>query len=260
MKILFRKGLAEDGEFEAASKYFDVIESRVDVGNDLIIPRYSALPYYNELERDVQKVGGTLINSNRQHKWVADFEWYEHLRKFTFDTWDSASIYKAPPNIRYVVKGKTNSRKWQWNTKMFAANRMEAVRIGADLYSDGLIGYQGIIYRRYEPLKVLEEGVNGLNFTNEYRLFFYKTSLIDASYYWSIAANPPENVPGSAIDFASKLANIVSKHTNFFVLDVAERESGGWVLVEINCGTMSGLSLIEPDNFYKNLKLAVDNN
>ena len=259
MQILFRKSLAEEGEFEAASKYFEVIESRMDA-KGLVIPRYSSLPYYDELEKDVQKVGGSLINSYNQHKWIANFEWYQLLRSYTFDSWDSTTIYRAPPDIRYVVKGKTNSRKWQWNTKMFAENRMEAVRIGADLYSDGLIGHQGIIYRRYEPLKVLEEGINGLNFTNEYRLFFYKTSLIGASYYWAIAANPPKDVPSSAVDFASKLANIIVKgnHSNFFVLDVAEREGGGWVLVEINCGTMSGLSLIEPDSFYKNLKLSID--
>lgn len=256
MKVLFRKSLAEKEEFDAAAKFFDVVESRLDC-NTLTIPRYSSLPYYNELERDVQRLGGTLINSYEQHKWIANFDWYTPLRQFTFDTWDSTTIYKAPQNIRYVVKGKTNSRKWQWNTKMFARNRDEAVKIGAELYSDGLIGYQGIIYRRYEPLKTIEEGINGLPFSNEYRFFYYKDRLISSSFYWSIADQPIDKVPKDAADFANKIAKIASNYTNFFVLDVAERECGGWVLVEVNCGTMSGLSLINEGEFYANLKLVL---
>lgn len=258
MKVLFRKSLAEQEEFNAASKYFDVIESRMDVGGDLIIPRYSSLPYYDELERDVQKAGGTLINSYKQHKWIADFEWYADLKQYTFDTWDSTTLHRAPRDIRYIVKGKTNSRKWQWNTKMFAHNRDEAIKIGAELYSDGMIGHQGVIYRRYEPLKTFEKGINGLPFCNEYRFFFYKTEIVASSYYWAIADNPPEKTPQDAVDFAKKLAIIVSKHVNFFVLDVAEREGGGWVLVEINCGTMSGLSLINENEFYANLRLVLN--
>ncbi len=111
MKVLFRKSLAEKEEFDAAAKFFDVVESRLDC-NTLTIPRYSSLPYYNELEKDVQRLGGTLINSYEQHKWIANFDWYTPLRQFTFDTWDSTTIYRAPQDIRYVVKGKTNSRKF----------------------------------------------------------------------------------------------------------------------------------------------------
>lgn len=257
MKILLRKTLAEKEEVNAASLYFPIIESRMDVEEgDLIIPRYSSLPYYDELERDVLKRGASLINTYSQHKWIANFEWYQSLRQYTFDTWDMNNVAKAPQDIRYVVKGKTNSRKWQWNTRMFAKNRDEAIRIGCDLYSDGVIGSQGIIYRRYEKLKILEEGINGLPFANEHRFFFYKEQLIAGGFYWAIA-DELIDTPKEAEEFACKLAKIAAKYANFFVLDVAEREGGGWVLVEINCGTMSGLSCIDEDTFYNRLKLAL---
>lgn len=255
MKILLRKKLADPQEVEAAPKYFEVIESVLDVKRgDLIIPRYSSLPHYDELDRDVKKAGATLINSYQQHKWIANFEWYQDLKRYTFDTWDMSNIAKAPPDIRYVVKGKTNSKKWQWKNSMFASNREEAVKIGCNLYSDSMIGSQGIIYRRFEPLKIIEEGINGLPFANEYRFFFYRDSLIAGGFYWSIADDPPTGVPEGAKDLAYTVAKIAGQKANFYVLDIAEREGGGWVLVEVNCGTMSGLSMIEPDYFYSSLK------
>lgn len=255
MKVLFRNSVVEQEEKDGAAPFFDLIDCRSEIKpGDFVIPRYSALPYYDELEKDVKNLGGSLINSYEQHKWVADFHWYNDLRKFTFDTWTIHNIAHAPLDIAYVVKGKTNSKKWQWNTKMYAPNREQAIRIGCDLLNDALIGSQGVLYRRYEKLKTFEIGINGLPFTNEYRFFFYKNELLAHSYYWSIADELQSETPKAAIDLAKTIAKIASKHCNFYVLDIAQREDDTWVLVEVNCGTMSGLSLIEPYKLYQGLK------
>lgn len=36
-------------------------------------------------------------------------------------------------------------------------------------------------------------------------------------------------------------------------MDIAQKEDGGWVVVELNDGSMSGLSCIDPDELYNNL-------
>lgn len=259
IQILYRPGMGEADEEEIAARYFKVIRHRTEIQPGLVIPRYSALPYYDELEWDVRKMGGKLINSLEEHRWVADFHYYEELRPFTFETWTSSNIYKAPENIRYVVKGCTNSKKYQWNKAMFAKDRKRAIEIGADLYSDSMIGTQSIIYRRYEPLKLVETGINGMPMSNEYRFFFYGETLLASSFYWAIASeeNTPVGVPAEATKFAKQIAMIARRRTNFFVLDVAETEDGRWRLVEVNCGTMSGLSLINPIDLYFNLKREV---
>ncbi len=77
--VLFRRSLAEDGEFDICRKYFPTIEYRTgllkwcystdrlhnedNMDNLLIIPRYSLLPYVKELEIDINLLGGKLINS-----------------------------------------------------------------------------------------------------------------------------------------------------------------------------------------------------
>jgi len=56
--IYFRGSLAEEEEKAAAAKYFDVVERRTAIpSGSLGIPRYSALPYNEELEADVKALG-----------------------------------------------------------------------------------------------------------------------------------------------------------------------------------------------------------
>ena len=256
--------MTDQVEFDACKSVFeeDVVENRTDIkSGNIVIPRYSALPYYEELEYDCNKMDSTLINSYAQHKWVADFEWYsvEELRKHTFKTYTQDEFIYAPDG-EYIVKGVTNSMKWNWNTKMFAASKRDAVKIGCDLREDSLIGSQDIIYREYLPLMTYEEGINGLPFTNEWRFFFLGEALIDYGYYWSIADNPlhKDMCPVGIRKLSNKLAVVCARYVNFFVLDIALLRSGNPILVEINDGSMSGLSSIDENKFYKKLKKLLD--
>jgi hypothetical protein len=65
IKILFRKDLDTEGEFEIAKQYFPVVESRMNIHDSLVLARYSALPFYNELEEDLTYNNSKLINSYR---------------------------------------------------------------------------------------------------------------------------------------------------------------------------------------------------
>lgn len=258
--VLFRRSLAEEGEFEVCRKYFRVITQRTELVlpdipfPHLVIPRYSALPYYDELERDIDNLGGVLINSLKQHNYIANFEWYDDLKDFTPRTWFDDDIYRADCDGPFVVKGKTNSKKFHWDRLMYADNKRSAVHIAGELMNDNLIGTQGVIYREYVPLKTFEVGLNGLPFSNEWRFFFYKEEMLSYGYYWSIAEKTDYEVDPACIEFAKTIAKIAATKVNFFVLDVAEKENGGWVLIEVNDGSMSGLSENNPDVLYSNLK------
>jgi hypothetical protein len=258
--ILFRKEYSTEEEFEIAKKYFDVVELRSDVpSNSLVIGRYSTLPFYNELERDLKNNGSKLINSHQQHSWIADFEWYHLLKDFTFETWFNATEI---PDVPMVVKGRTNSRKHEWNKKMFANNKREAIDIMIELQADSLIGSQGVVFRRYEPLKTYEIGINGLPFTDEYRVFYFKGEVISTGYYWTQAKDVNRQLPTDGLYFAQMLGHTIAKHgyANFFVCDIARKANGGWVLVEINDGQQSGLSENNADTLYHNLNVALNGN
>lgn len=254
--ILFRADAETQNEYFVAEKHFDCTKQRGSVPeNSLVIARYSCLPYFKELEEDLKLKGSRLLNNHHQHQWIASFDYYEVVKDYTFETWMEPHL--VPDGIPLVVKGKTNSKKGWWNTKMFCENKQVAILTGLSLMEDALIAQQGVIYRRYEPLVTYEVGINGQRFTNEWRFFFYKNEMLSYGYYWSNADDIAKTIDPKAIEMAKEIASKCSDYANFFVLDLAEKESGGWVLVEINDGQMSGLSENDPEILYSNLKKAI---
>lgn len=253
--VLFRKSLGEEGEFEECKRHFLTCENRTFVPyGSLVMPRYSCLPYYQELEIDLENRGCTLINSYKQHKWIANFEWYSVLKEYTPETWFDDDFYRCNYSGPFVIKGKTNSKKFQWNTKMFARTKRDAVNVAGELMQDSMIGSQGIVYRKYVPLETFEIGINDLPFTNEWRFFCYKDKILSSGYYWSIAENVDILCDNKMLDKAYKIIDIVKDYVNFYVLDLAKTIDGDYILIEINDASMSGLSCNLPSVLYSNLK------
>lgn len=265
--ILFRKEFDDGSEMNIAQKYFDVRNYRTHIPkNSLVIGRYSCLPYYQELEEDLKTCNSYLINSFKQHKYVANFEYYEDIKDYTFETW--FSLQDIPTEMKdkpLIVKGRTNSKKFQWNTHMFANNFKEAVHIYSELMNDSFIGSQGVIVRAYHPLETFEIGINDIPMTNEWRLFFYKNRLLSFGYYWSMIDDlsyiekAKADFMEKGLPFAQQVANIIKEKVNFFVIDIAKTQEGDWIVIEVNDGQQSGLNEFnDPHSLYGNLQTHLD--
>lgn len=260
--ILFRSQFGEEGEAAIASQHLPLVGLRAAVPKDsLVIGRYACLPYYGELAGDLALNGSRLVNSVDQHAYIASFEYYGDIQPYTFQTWERFSDIPEPLRDKpFVVKGKTNSRKLQWKTHMFAENFRSAINLGAELMNDPFIGPQGLVIREYVPLETFELGLNDVPMTNEWRLFFLGTELLAYGYYWAIIddlshierATPDFLADG--LPFAKQVAQILARRTNFFVLDIARTQAGDWKVVEVNDGQQSGVNeFIDMDTLYGNL-------
>jgi ATP-grasp domain, R2K clade family 3 len=263
INVLFRASLAEEDELEISSKYFTVFKNRTLVeSNSLIIARYSALPFYSELEDDLKCINSRLINSYSQHSYVADLKnWYKDLSDITPKTY--FNIGDVQGNGPFILKGCTNSRKNLWNTHMYAKDKISIKDVYCRLMDDMMISEQDIYIRDYIPLKNFGLGLNGLPISEEYRFFFLGKEPIIGGFYWQNHISDidpslinPDKVPMSLL---KQIGNVVSKNINFFVADIARTESGDWILIELNDGQMSGLSCIDPNEFYKNLNIKIKN-
>lgn len=257
-QVYFRHDAQTRDEFEVCSKYFPTVDRRTQLveGPGTVICRYSALPFNRELEDDLATFNLKPINSNLEHSYIADMGWIYDLDDLTFPTWDRLS--DVPGEFPLVVKGKTNSRKFEWDTRMYAPNRAAAMNIMHELWHDPLIGPQGVVFRKYVPLRTFELGVNNMPMTNEWRCFFYGDQLIDHGFYWSTLDDhsviDADDFTRRGLPVAKQAAKAVSEFAQFFVVDAAEDYTGRWWVVEINDGQMSGLSTIPEDRFYRNLK------
>lgn len=267
--ILYRNDLDWKQEENIVKKYFSCIDKRTQITVDnLVIPRFSALPFYKELENDINYVGARLINTYDQHRYVADLvNWYYDLYEFTPVTWDKLS--DIPEVGPFILKGETNSKKFLFNTHMFAKTKQEAIAVHGRLTQDSLIGYQHIYIRQYVPLEKLCDGLQGLPITREYRFFIYKDRILSGGFYWSSHVEDitnrgiiidPNEVP---YEFLKKIIDKIqntelAEPPTYYVLDVAKTQSGEWILIELNDGCMSGLSENDPDKLYSNLKRVLE--
>lgn len=240
-------------EREIAESYFPVYSLRSSVPeNSLVIGRYSILPFFRELEADLKTKGCKLLNNLLEYSYVADItSYYEDLKEFTpktYTEWGNLS------EGEWVVKGRTNSRKFNWNTHMYAEGRENLLRVIRNNLDDPFISEQGIVVREYVPLKRVGMSFKGLPISKEWRCFFYKEILLCSGWYWSSHTDIcNEPLPEEANRFVQKVASIVSKKINGFVVDVGEKEEGGYIVIELNCLEMAGLSECDPKEFYSNL-------
>lgn len=262
LSVLFRGSLAEEGELSALRAHFDVHESRMTLPkNSTVIGRYSVLPYYHELEDDLKHNGSRLINSFREHSYVADLGAYvDDLAELTPRTWSSLDV--VPRDVGpFVLKGATNSKKWQWNTHMYARTWSDAMDVYLRLSEDGLIGMQKIYVREYVPLKRLWTSLSGTPITKEFRFFVLNDTIVGSSFYWDAFVQDvveqggtipnPREVPES---FLQEAMWRVKGRCPFYVIDVAQAEDDRWIVIELNDGQMSGLNGIDPYTLYSNMK------
>lgn len=266
--ILFRAGIPEQNEVEGAQlSGFRVVFQRTDLQEgDLVIPRYSALPFYQELEQDVKNLGAKLLNTYSQHRYVADLKnWYQDFQNIGYNgspitphTW--FSLHEIPENGPFVVKGETNSKKNMWSTCMFAENKKDAIDVASRLVTDSYLGDQEIYVRSFVPLAQFGLAIGGLPITEEYRFFVLNGKVMASGFYWSEHVDwlrdkhnfipDPMRVPDG---FIGTVLATVGQRIPFYVFDVGRLSNNDWVLIELNDGQMSGLCEIDPSVLYQNV-------
>lgn len=265
--ILMRASRYEIPELEIAKQHFPVYHLRSEVpAGSLVIGRYANLPFHRELEQDLKNLGSNMVNSSEQHNYVANFDYYEDLAGYTFPSWfNAADIPQRMRNGPFVVKGRTNSLKQEWSSKMFAKDFATANRIASELRCDSLIGPQGVVYREFVPLETFEDSpVNGMPFSNEWRIFYYNGRRLAHGFYWSLLEDWTQvekarpDFESKGLEFADEVAQLLVGKVPFVVIDIAKTVEGKWVVVELNDGCMAGLNDSVPaEELYKNLRKAI---
>lgn len=260
--IYIRPSLAEEEEVLALKELgIPYTTNRATIEpKSFVIGRYSVLPYYGELVAELAYSGSELINSQPEHDYVADLGSYVYdLGELTPKTW--SSMADVPKDVGPIVlKGATNSKKHQWRTHMFAKNWIEGIAVHGRLCDDSLIGSQHIYIREYVPLVNLGQTLTGLPITKEFRFFVVNHSIVASNFYWSSfnediveQGHQVPSVDEVPSDFMKLVIDKLSPRVMFYVVDVAQDATGRWWVIDVNDGQMSGLSGIDPREFYSKL-------
>lgn len=256
--ILYRESMMDDAELRAASENFPVLRSRLDVRQgDIVVSRYSALPFYEEQAEDIDRLGARLVNTWVEHRFVSDLgQWTEALGDMTPSTWKSFDDIEG--DGPFVVKGATYSRKFDWATHMFAPNRTAAQSIYDALKRDSLTKQDTIYVRQYVPLRSFGEMESGLPISNEFRFFVLDGVVVDGGFYWSehtdrIGYTPStDEVPQ---EWLKEAVRRIGRKSRFYAIDVAElADRSGWTVVDVGDAQMAGTVTIPVDRLYGRLQ------
>lgn len=242
----------ELGELNTGTSLVGVAEGQI------VIPRYRFIPFGKEIEIEVTERGASLINTYSQHRQIADQSvWWRTLHEvgLTPQRYTLEDLRNIPEG-EYFVKGETNSLKNNWFNACYAPNKERLVEVVRYNMMDSVIGSQTIYIQPFQRYRQIAEAVDGRPVFNERRAFVYKGDVLSHAPYWSsfdealtVDAYTPEK-----LDATLKQAIAVTEHlADFYVIDLAETETGDWKVVELNDGCMSGLSENTPEGVFGTL-------
>jgi len=153
-----------------------------------------------------------------------------------------------------ILKDFVKSRKHEWFEACYipaASDRASVERVVRRFLAlQGLDIAGELVFRAYVPLEPLgAHPQSGMPLAKEYRLFWLDQRRIFASAYWDASASDP--LP--PVDLFADVARQV--RSRFYTMDVACRQDGEWIIVELGDAQVSGL----PENadvaaFYRALK------
>ena len=155
----------------------------------------------------------------------------------------------------YVVKDYVKSRKHEWYDACFIESiddRENAARvIGNFIDRQGIDLVGGIVLRKFEKLKKIGyHERSGMPLSEEYRVFIYAGKILAVDDYW--LEDSDVNLSTEEYQWMESIAQRVK--SNFVTVDLARKEDGSLIIMELGDGQVSGLQQIDAEVFYKTFK------
>lgn len=193
--------------------------------------------------------------------------WYHDFKDVTAESvWEEQGTVQSALALTdglagaYIVKDYVKSRKHEWYDACFIrdiSDRENAERVITNFIErqgDNLVG--GVVLRKYESLKSI--GVHeksGMPLAEEYRVFVFAGRILIIDGYWK--ADQKVNLTDEETGWIENVAKRVK--SNFVTIDLARRDDGRLMIMELGDGQVSGLQQIQPHNFYQFFSRAFEN-
>lgn len=227
---------------------------------------------YGELYNALKSRNIELINSPDNYKFCHYLpDSYDVIRNYTPNTiWfkrDQLSksldevceiLIKTFGKTPVMIKDYVKSRKHEWEEACFIPDASDSIKVKRvvnrflELQGDDL--NEGIVFRQFLKLEFLTlHSKSKMPLTKEFRIFFLDGEPLQEFYYWDEGDYDELKLDLTLFVEVAKKIN-----SRFFTMDIAKVENGGWVIIELGDGQVSGL----PDNadlheFYNRLKMGL---
>ena len=215
---------------------------------------------YRDFYDKLESKGIILINTPEEYERYHMLPgWYEDFKEYTAPSvWEDQGTLESAFSLTkgltgaYIVKDFVKSRKHEWYDACFIQNIEDKADtkkvIWNFIYRQGADLVGGVVLRRFEKLK--QNGFHeksGMPLAEEYRVFIYAGQILIMDDYWQ---------EGRSVDFSenerSWIETLAGKlKSNFVTMDLARREDGKLIIMELGDGQVSGLQQIKAEDFYR---------
>lgn len=220
---------------------------------------------YEYLYKRLLSHGYELINNPTEYLNCHHFpEYYKHISEHTSKAWWSGPWLEHPYSNKgeetfwepvrsmlgdIIIKDYVKSEKGNpdlFILKKELTNDEFNERVQKFVEARGKLFNKGIVFKAVENLKKYEGQ------TNEWRFFFLNKKLL----IYNQNSDTPVKVVNPSDDIIIEMEKIAKMiESNFFTIDIAQKEDGSWMILELGDGQVSGLPLISDAlSFYGNMR------
>ncbi|RKH57032.1 ATP-grasp domain-containing protein [Corallococcus llansteffanensis] len=218
-----------------------------------VVARAGAWQDYAERYRELEAQGVRLIHSPEQHLRATELpHWYPLLEDLTprsvwFDAPPDADTVERLVGWPVFLKGARQTSRHRKSLSIIEGP--DAFRQAMDAYArDSILHWQQVVCRELRPLRRVDDtqGADALPRSFEFRTFWWRQQLVGWGPYWwqgrPYTLTPREEQ--DALALASEAARRMA--VPFLVVDVAQEQSGRWIVIECNDGQESGYVGVAP--------------
>ncbi len=140
-----------------------------------------------------------------------------------------------------IVKDYVKSEKHNWEEACYIpdTSNWNSVKKVLDRFIELRGNYlnKGVVFRKFEKLKFLtNHSKSEMPLTKEFRVFFKNGTPIMTFNYWE------EGDYGDTKPVLSQFLTVASNiKSNFFTMDIAQKENGEWIIMELGDGQVAGI-------------------
>lgn len=216
------------------------------------IGRFGAAADYQDVYARLLDRGVELVNSPSEHTLASELPaWYPHLQGRT-----PRSAWFAAPPPRALVE-----REFGWPVFVKGARQTAkhsaalSIARDADAYdalvaayaSDPILRWQPCVVREFVRLRpVAGDAGIGVPPSFEFRSFWLSGELVGAGPYWTGGTRYDWTATERAEGLALAREVAATLHVPFLVVDLAQLETGEWIVVECNDAQEAGYAGISP--------------
>jgi ATP-grasp domain, R2K clade family 3 len=221
------------------------------------IGRFGVATNYETLHQELAQDQIFLLHSPEEHALLSELpRWYGLLQGLTprslwFETPPEFALLEAELGLPLFIKGARQTSRHRADFSIVHTQADYQVAVKAFL-EDPILHWQQFVAREFVKLRpVPHKPSEKIPASFEFRSFWWRGHCVGAAPYWATNYSWTPSEQQTALALAREAA--MRLQVPFVVIDIAQKQTGDWVVIECNDAQESGYAAISPISMWQQI-------